>query len=456
MFVPKEKTQRPSQSQSAQQKSENAKAADASSKETTPDQSIVFDTPEDEEVFALYTDELSTLAGMYLEPRFWTVVIPEKAREHSAVRHALLAFATVYQSLFFNDRSGHEQRVVNHYNTAIRSLTQGQPPIDVVLTINILFESLDHTHFTHCQAAYQHLKAAFNILREFRLTPGHEQSKHYDVVTKEIEPVIRQAQDMVDVWAHHDDFPIAAPSHKALHASTPTAQMIVWDLQCLIQTLVRLLRAPPTSDELRIQTNRHLASGRMQLQCNMHKFANLAAEDDIAALPRGKLYVSHHAAILTLIRELQQYISIPDKTHQDGIITSYRFMVDRVEEYLSSTSSKSPAQRPSSSAWDQLGVIGPLFLTIIRSPDEDLADRALKMLRSVDRIEGIWSSGLAANIAEALAQGEVQDTLGLCLASLKLERRANSIHIFDTSREFVFDHYLPVAPLELDSLNLVS
>ncbi|ETN46647.1 uncharacterized protein HMPREF1541_00833 [Cyphellophora europaea CBS 101466] len=153
----------------------------------------------------------------------------------------------------------------------------------------------------------------------------------------------------------------------------------------------------------------------------------------------------------TLLRELKELLKIPETLHEDGIIALYTFVVDKLEEYLSPPRLTTD---PQVGAWKELGFIAPLFTTIVRAPDEDLAERALKLLRTLDCTEGQWTSGLAADIAEALAQADVQDIVGFDLSCLSFERKPHTLRIYREGQEALFDHYLPLPADELDRLDL--
>lgn len=391
--------------------------------------------------------EMAVALSIYSNTLFWTVVIPRAIHGHVAVRHAVLALATLHQSLVSADGfEMFETTMVDHYTTAIRALTQGQPTVDIVLITSILFYSIDFLRFNARDSAISHLGAAYNILQEVKNTPDFQTSEFYELITEHLQPVIERTWYGVH-FRHLFDINNEGGQVFGLSSAGAVSHLGGVDhLRALLSFVLQHITGSNATDT-------DVGNSLMGMPCSFAYVTQMATMPG-APPTQGRLFFIHHIAATILLRDLRQSLGNAELLYEECTTNSYRYIVEQMETYLAM--SEAGASNYSIQTWDDLGIIGPLFLTIARSPDEELAERALKLLRSVNRVEGQWTTALAANIAEALAQGEVQENLGLGLQSLRLEKKANTLHIFDDSPDPVFDHYLALPPSSLASMDVVS
>lgn len=413
--------------------------------------SLVLD-PEDQQSFDYYMRETAAVCSVYSRRHFWTVVVPQASLAHPAVKHSLLALSIVHEAIVFPEgaKNPDDGRLLHHYNAAIRAITQGQPTTDVVLITSMMFFFIDFFRRDGTKAASHHMEAAVNILDEFKATENHTNSPYYETISKHIEPIIQ----MFGMCLPSGDASVEQPGHfaaaeVALLTGVATASHTIAHVKAIVRSLLHLSTHAMHVADLKAELDRL----QMQLFRGLGMLGNLGtthAEEQLC----GRLFFVHHAMAFTFLRELKEQFKIPETLHDDGIIALYTFVVDQLESYLSM-----PEQLASVSkveAWQELGVIAPLFAAVVRSPDEDLAERALKLLRNLDCTEGRWTSSMAANIAEALAQADVQDAIGFDLSSLTFERKPHSLRIYAEGQEAACDHYLPLPATELDLMDLVS
>ena len=341
-------------------------------------------------------------------------------------------------------------RLLYHYNAAIRAITHGHPTTDIVLITSVMFFFIDFLRRDGGQVAGHHVEAAVNILDEFKANQSRASAPCRETITNHIEPLVQAFWG----WASYLQSALegAGPlstAEVALYSGVATPSVATTQLREITQSLLRISQAPEQTADV-IAELEQLRAQTLQSQGMLSTYRAAQHGQHLS----GRMFLVHHAFVLTLLREVKEHLRIPETLYDDGILALYAFMVDHLEMYLSEV--KAAPETPVPDPWKDLGYIAPLFATVVRSPDEDLAERALKLLRELSVTEGLWTSALAANIAEALAQAEIQDTVGFDLSSLRFERKPRSLRIYTEAEDVAScDHYLPLSAAELDGMDVV-
>jgi hypothetical protein len=91
--------------------------------------------------FSFFRERTGPNISKFSEPSFWNITITQAAWSHPAVKHSLIAVASLHESL--KESLGLpvdlESFSVQQYNQAIRYLTQGTATTEVVLLSCLLF-----------------------------------------------------------------------------------------------------------------------------------------------------------------------------------------------------------------------------------------------------------------------------------------------------------------------------
>lgn len=446
IFEPNKKGERSQRAAASQQDRRPSGTSSSSSSPPPTVASRLVLNAEDQQSYDFYLRETAAVGAIYSRRHFWMVIVPQTSIVHPAVKHSLLALSIVHEAIMVPERVNQpdDGRLLHHYNAAIRAITQGQPTTDIVLITTVMFFLIDL--FTG-RASCHHMEAAVNILDEFKASKNHTQSPYYETISEHIEPLIQAIRLKQSSMDQPD--PLMMADIAFFTSMIPTPDNPVAQIQAVVQSLLRLTTQAVHMANLQAEIN----------QLYGHLFEAMGTLSRFAATPDEHLYSArlffiHHVMALTILRELREHFKIPETLWDDGIVAMYTFVVDRLETYLSQ-----PQQADSVSGtnpWNQLGFIAPLFITVVRSPDEDLAERALRLLRNLKVTEGQWTSDLAANIAEALAQADIQDALGFDLSNLVFERKPHSLRIYADGQEAGCDHYLPLPAAELERVDWVS
>lgn len=380
-------------------------------------------------------------------------------------------------------------RLLYHYNAAIRAITHGHPTTDIVLITSVMFFFIDFLRRDGAQVPGHHVEAAVNILEEFKTNESQTGVPYRDTIINHIEPLV-QAFWGWTAYQRAIGGTVAVPlstTEAALHSSLDTPAIATAQIREITESLLQILRTPAQLADA--------ASELEQLRAQILQSQGMLSTYRAAQHGRhlsGRMFMVHHAFALTLLREVKEHLKILETLYDDGILALYDFMLDHLEMHLSDSEEEEVEEKeeakPSPTAttattttmddpvsvavaatpdpWRALGYIAPLFTTIIRSPDDDLAARALKLLRDLHVTEGRWTSDLAATIAEALVQVEVQDSVGFDLSGLCFERKPGGgggsgggdgggvLRIYVAAAGV--DHYVVLPAGELEGMDVVS
>jgi hypothetical protein len=409
-------------------------------------------TQDEQRSYDFYLRETAQTCSVFSRRHFWMVLVPQAALAHPAVKHSLLSFGIIYEMVMFPDRAAEldDGRLLFHYNAAIRAITQGHPTTDIVLITSVMFFFIDFLRRDGGPAASHHMEAAFNILEEFKASESHASAPYRETITEHIEPLVYAFW----AWASYSQDPLNRPgplstAEVALSTGVGSPSLATAQVRDIVRSLFRFGRNPSPTAEI--------AAGLDQLRAQCLQSHGMLSSYRVMQNGQhfsGRMFLVHHGLALTLLREVKEHLKIPETLYDDGILALYAYMIDHVEMHLSET--QATVEAPGCDPWKDLGYIAPLFATAVRSPDDDLATRALKILRQLDVTEGVWNSRLAADAAEALAQAQFQEAVGFDLSSLCFERTPQGLRMYVEGQEVACNSHLQLPVAELESMDLVS
>jgi hypothetical protein len=412
-----------------------------------------FQTREETRSFQFFMCKTAGLISIYSLREFWTVTIPQAAHQYIAVKHSVLALAVLHEALSRTDGLNTEDntRLFRHYNNAIRAVTQSDPTTDVVLITCILFWIIENFNGAG-QPSFDHMKAAQKILREFKTSGRHTDSPYYDVISRYIEPIITDAayhaqtdivQDIIDEVEEPTD--TGFDTDQILARRMPTSYLTLVAVQdhlksCL-QAVVYFLNQDCIRDDAESLINRI----ETHLQRWVYLFHGWTASGSAC---QRRMLVLHHATATVLLAECKQSLDV-DEEHYYENKSRYNWIVTELGDLLKEKPKPLPVQ-PS----HELGVIPPLFTAAVRCKDKEVRDRALSVLKSMNRDEGSWTDAVAARIADGIALVQSEFKIGPKLNNILIERSEWDLNI--SSKDPSFDRLLGGSEEELTGLDMVS
>lgn len=395
------------------------------------------------------------LISVYSQPHFWSVIIPQASSRHDGVKHSVLALSVLHESF---SKAGtltadHNKRLIHHYNTAIRAITRSQPTTDVVLMTCVLFWTIESFNGSK-KPSFNHLEAAVKILNEFKSKEDHESSPYFEIITKYIEPTIKDSmrhassQRIIDVT----DRPEGSPDRddrlaKKLPTSLPTIETAMEYLGLCLEATLKLLGTKPVET-----AEQSVESLEDHLYRWVAMFHELASED----CPWSRrLLLVHHVNNLVLLAELRKHLGM-EQQNSDKFRSQYFWNVTEIEELMSEQPLLDTALQNPLCVVQGLGFVAPLFTAAVLCSDLTVQARALEILQKWDGREQNWTASIAVQIARILSQLRDKEKIGLRLDRIAFDETKQGLRLYDKAEEPGFEFFLEKPELDTERLDAVG
>ncbi|KAI1366722.1 hypothetical protein F5Y08DRAFT_337309 [Xylaria arbuscula] len=374
----------------------------------------------------------SQLAGFFGSD-FWERLVLQAAHNEPAVRHAVIAIGSRHELAMYQTGKGGVggNFALGEYNLAIRHLLSpphggGPRGVDVYLIMSILFACFENIQGNHA-SAMTHLQSGVKLLREtvydqdtsvlhyqeFEATNRINSYASFQTYAKLFASLDSQASKIIGDY-YRTFIQTSPPSYaESVYGDGPLSfssideAKSIWEYgACLFSgTLdtklsdesMQLPRKPPEDQRS------HLPNLTSKFY---HAVEELIQSKGSQFTPREQL-----AAATLQLNVLVTWISFeiefrcPDASW-DNFKRQLEETVILGEKIVSLISSGNDNEQKTSSFCLESGYILPMYAVASNSHDPRIRRRAIAVLRSVSRQEGLWNSFLAADAAERVIQIE--------------------------------------------------
>lgn len=312
-------------------------------------------------------------------------------------------------------------------------MTTRTQQLDITLMSCILFICFDCICGNH-DSAIIHLKAGLKILEDIKnqnataISPGGSRQTHE--WEREFAPLLlglgvqaatfvnpKYGKDRAALWnmlkgARVPTHPTAFHSiDEARHALERTISDIIADLSSINDRLTDH-RIPnprgsegPITDSRGLEVQKHMSAMQSWNEA-LDRYLLCASKETLVSSPaklaRGASLLRVHGLVMSIV------VGTPE-THEDkfGQIISHC-------EYLLPKNMSSSSVGSNSNFSTDLGILAPLFFTVLRAPKLSLRRQALDLMAKTPRREGMWDSSDAVSVArEALQAAEAHGVAGM-------------------------------------------
>jgi hypothetical protein len=334
--------------------------------------------------------------------------VPALIQHDSIIRHAVYALSAAHEN-YFGDRDGDRALLrsygLHYQQKAIREATRlevGAKHFDVLLSICLIFYS-----FASLQGRFE--EATQHAVAGLRMIAGQPEWPGASALSKEVLlQIYLELRDQV-CQANSEDFKIGGPElvNRLLVApkASQTAENLLMQVQLLSFQVLDLFEVAETfhqthpwmrgsvaspllpAYENAIDKHAEITNALASLACTRQHAPTRKLTD--AALALKVFLTSLHIDLQVFVHGEESY---------DDYLNDNVTILDHIQDLLcAQTHTQHPTPYISS-----LGIISLLFEIATRTTHMPLRDRALTILHSTNRREGIWDSRVAARLAGRL------------------------------------------------------
>ncbi|KAL8690533.1 MAG: hypothetical protein Q9224_004384 [Gallowayella concinna] len=425
----------------------------------------LFENDAERRSFSFFKDRTLVEISGYFPSDFWERLVPLASFHEPALKHAVIALASLHERYEKGDRSVLKSNkdiaeggfALQQYNKAIRCLIKpsgsvSKPALDTSLVACVLFACFESLRGHH-GSALSHIHSGTQILTQLNEQEGD--SDH--VVGTQRLCVPLETLDVVFTRLDHQEVqllgtrPMLLPrvrpnAHPGFHPHVPASFSSLeearnsldyqWNL-CLRKAVDfeynNCFKDETESQEQRDAYEIHRIHFRAVFEQWTTAFQNFL-KNNVTSMNskslQGAMVLKMNATLAASHLELGTYRLLHDLMCWDDIMPVY-------EEFVDLAAAVIDAQKASNESLDQKpvfqldhSIIGPLFSVGHKCRDPFLRRKAISMLYSAPRQEGAWDSILTARVCERIMHLE-EEGLGevKCAADIPEWKRISDIHV---------------------------
>ncbi|KUJ06421.1 uncharacterized protein LY89DRAFT_603422 [Mollisia scopiformis] len=379
---------------------------------TSPSSSIVANDREQRSFHFFRQTTVAHLSGCFSED-VWDNLVLQTSHHEPAIRHAIIALGSLHEryvthAALINRQDALDDFALQQYNLAIRSLME---PLSRKkrLSVDVMQGSYG--------PAIAHIRSGNKILHELQYDETNKEYSHHTlevsrnpyVPTNVVEDLFLRLDFQATQMVGEHSWEFYGKSSRTLQKLTPprtfTAlsmareQFILCWHRCsfLLHELDQNLESP---DIMALFATWQKTSSGIVDAWNA-AFESFLEENEDKLSENEK----RGAAIMKILKATgfmalrNAHPTAHDQVKWDQFRDQYEEIVDLAEGIISSS-----AGIPQFSL--DMGIVGPLYEVTARCRDPFVRRRAISLLKSAQRQEGVWNSFLTATVAERVVQIE--------------------------------------------------
>ncbi|TVY83718.1 hypothetical protein LSUE1_G002567 [Lachnellula suecica] len=364
----------------------------------------------------------------HFSPDFWERRVVQAANVEPAIRHAAIAIAAVHQ-----DFVGWYQNKVydpslqafafRQYTKAISHLyqlmsTQTQQ-LDITLTSCILFISFDCLLGNH-ESAIIHLKSGLKILEDIKtkkVPAAHEWEREFSPLLLSLGI---QAASFANPKQRIDRLALWIALKNAGLPSQPTRFHSLDEARHALDTLTAEITVDRTATTDRImdrQCPNPRGNDGLRHKAAMQAWTETFEIYLLESIPEDRTIITKHDLGASLLKLHSLVFSIVIDTPEPNYKKFEEVLAHC--EFLISAKTDSPFANENLNFTACMGLIAPLFFTVLRAPNQSIQHRAIELLSRAPGREGMWDADDALRIAgETIEATGYNQDLGATLLCL--------------------------------------
>lgn len=385
--------------------------------------STLFESSDEARHFQFFREVTTPALAAFTAPYIWNTVVPQICHEEPAVRHLIYATAISHQAthdLVFQGPDSDPRWLddprrasfMDHYTKAMGRLARqstNSVSLEGILLCCLLFVSVENFQNKN-ERACKHIRSGVNIVNEWKARNGPVMGLDGPVTRSSDELIGRYLVPMFESLGtkvdHFKQAQAAQPDPKLDLTMGNTKPIIPYRYSHLHEAcrgidkiLFYLFKQHKTLLLFHEQRAAVLkVAGIHEILAQWDTAVRRSRE---SILPHDMPRLDVHRQTLAIL--LETY-ALPAETVYDAYFSTFEKMVSDCEKNIERNHASSELDKNHLSF--ELGTIPPLFMTAISCRDPALRRKAVTLLHSAGRAEGLWDSCLAANVAQCIIEEE--------------------------------------------------
>ncbi|KAF2722659.1 hypothetical protein K431DRAFT_283797 [Polychaeton citri CBS 116435] len=400
-----------------------------------PSRSLDFVRGTDSELRALdfFRTRTAPSVGTYFDTDFWGRLVQQMGYEEPAIRHAMVAVGVLHEkrehgtlaaprmrsriivdpaamlpasskSSFPDD----DQVALSHYNKAIellgRRMHQPGQSAEVALLACILFICLEFLR-GDVEPALRHFRGGMGIIMGSIACSGSYKTNATAMrIRDSMLPFFNRLEILSALFGNDASWDYPFELHYVVADTFDSAKQARDSMVHLMNLCLRFIRSMKyhkynqssiTPDHLAEQARlrNELYRWRSVFETYLARTAYQLTPDDIYA---ANVLEIHRLVAMTWLC----VVTSPEEIMHDTFNREFETIVSLAEQMLSVASSRQQAPKHASSFLFDMEMVSPLYWVGIKCRHPRTRRRAIAVLRSVHRREGLWDSNMAAAVAQ--------------------------------------------------------
>lgn len=381
---------------------------------------------------------VATILSGYFDTTFWTHVVPRVGASEPSVKHAMIALASLYETIPTRDRQlsrEQQRRTLLQYNKAIKSLKErlgtGEQALEVTLLTCVLFICLEFMR-GNPNIALDHLHSGLQILDTTQRSTQDAQS-----IEEELVNIFSRLSIQASLWGRRPPQICASKDDDPMRdfdsACTPFATIREARVS-LERILIQRLR--PSDPHIEFDPSMPMSdvwkAERERLTAQLRYWNSRHGLSMAVSVHANDIYSLRILQMMAIVAIVWNSIPlIPEETAFDRHLFDFEIIVSLAAVLIDgkapcspqaasvatslSSETTSASHRPNFSALSntpipftfEMGIIPCLYFTAIKCRSPSVRRKAIRLLSIViPEQEGLWHARMLAKIASRMTQLE--------------------------------------------------
>ncbi|KAL8822855.1 MAG: hypothetical protein Q9191_006418 [Dirinaria sp. TL-2023a] len=374
------------------------------------------------------TRTIPQLSGFF-GSEFWEKLVPRTTYHHPAIKHAVLALGSLHERFEQGDTSVYASNLdiaqggfaLQQYNKAIQQLIKAtsRQQLDICLISCVLFACFENLR-GHLASAMSHIQGGVRILegigesiddnferlenkQEFNLAPRSKFEVLFNRLDSQVNQLLGTKPMTLRPTSQATQVGFGPHIPQMFSSLEEARNSLDYQMNCLSGYIISLGENSP-SEDLGEEQRTFWRNTMSHWDTAFEKFLDNPATHLDAKSQQGALVLQMEQRIKSLFLLFPTHHMFANESIWDDHVSVGEEIVEMAEKVVALDGRTQITEKPVFSC--EVTIITPLYAVAHKCRDPYVRRRAIALLRSLARQEGIWNSCMAAHVAERIMNVE--------------------------------------------------